>query len=73
MKLCAIDNQVVLEAEGTAIPVKSYKISSSAQGGTELEATIVVGINVMKAEIAAIQVPLRQPNLKAKSDVPLPH
>lgn len=58
IKLHAIDEQVVLEVEGTMIPVMDYKISSSTPGGAELEITIPVGVRFMEAEIATIQEPL---------------
>lgn len=70
MKLHAIDEQVILEVEGTVIPVRRYKISSSTPGGAELEITIPVDIRIMEAEIEAIQEPLPQQSLTAKNDAP---
>lgn len=71
MRLYAIDERLQLEVEGAAIPVRRYKILSSAPNGAELEITIPINIRIMEAEIEAIQEPLLRQNLKAKSGVPL--
>lgn len=61
-----IDGASILGIGKEQIPIKDYKITSSMQGGTELEVVIKLDGKIMEFETSASSESLLQQNWKAK-------
>ena len=65
-----IDSRAFLGVGSELIEISDYKISSSMQGGTELEITIPYHENIMEFSTSATQEESQQQSLRAKHDAP---
>ena len=65
------EDRCFLQIGNENIEIKDYKISSSMQGGTELEIKMKFQNNMLRFLTSATTESLRQQNLTATNDVPL--
>lgn len=70
ISISCIGGRAILEVDGKGIEIKDYKITSSMQGGTELEVVIPLVGSITEFSMSARQESFRPPSLITKSGAP---